>query len=64
MSPVMQSIMAVPTSVSQLIALLNRQEVLRDNALLVLAKLVRGNVDAQKSAVQNGCFEQLFVILR
>lgn len=49
---------------SQLVSLLDRQEILRDNALLVLLGLVRENVNAQNSAVHNGCFDKLFAILR
>lgn len=56
--------MRLPTGVPELVKMLDAPEVVRNEAVLVLTKLVAGNPEAQKVAAFSGCLEKLFNIVR
>ena len=60
----LQAILKVPTGVSQIVEMIGESEVMRNEALLILQRLVAGNPDAQKVAVFCGCLDKIFSVLR
>ena len=62
--PPLQAILGAPLGVTRLMDLLGEQEVLRNEALLLLTQLAGGSGDLQKIAVFEGAFERLFGIVR
>lgn len=60
----LQAILGAPLGVTRLMDLLGEQEVLRNEALLLLTQLAGGSGDLQKIAVFEGAFERLFGIVR
>lgn len=59
------SVAAVPTAVATLVLLLaDRSEAVRDEAVLLLTALARGNFGIQKLIAFQNCFEALFGIVR
>lgn len=60
-----QAILNIPISVSLLVEVLGeQQEVLRNEAVLVMQRLVHDNSEAQKVAVFNGCLDKAFAIMK
>lgn len=59
-----QAILQLPEAMSLFIDVLSEQEVLRNDAVLLLQCLVQGNPDAQKIAAYNGCLDKVFAIIR
>jgi hypothetical protein len=59
-----QAILGAPLGVTRLMDLLGEQEVLRNEALLLLTQLAGGSGDLQKIAVFEGAFDRLFGIVR
>jgi len=60
----MQAILGSPLGVIRLMDLLNEQEVLRNEALLILQHLASTNAEIQKIIVFEGAFDRLFNIIR
>lgn len=60
----MQAILGTPLGVTRLMELLGEQEVLRNEALLLLTQLAAGSSDLQKIAAFEGAFDRLFGIIR
>jgi hypothetical protein len=60
----LQAILGSPLGVVRLMDLLNEQEVLRNEALLILQHLTSSNQEIQKIAAFEGAFERLFNIMR
>ena len=44
--------------------MVGESEVMRNEALLILQRLVAGNPDAQKVAVFSGCLDKIFNVLK
>jgi hypothetical protein len=59
-----QVILTSPLGVVQLMDALNEQEVLRNEALLLLTRLTADSLEIQKIAAFEGAFERLFGIMR
>jgi hypothetical protein len=59
-----QALLRVPTGVSQIVELISESEVMRNEALLILQRLVAGNPDAQKVAVFSGCLDKIFEVIK
>jgi hypothetical protein len=59
-----QAVLASPLGVVRLMDLLNEQEVLRNEALLILQHLAASNQEIQKIAAFEGAFDRLFAIMR
>lgn len=59
-----QALLRVPTGVSQIVELIGESEVMRNEALLILQRLVAGNPDAQKVAVFSGCLDKIFSVIK
>jgi hypothetical protein len=60
----MQAVFFSPEAFSDIINLLGEVEVLRNQAVLVLQRLVEGHPHAQRTAGERGCLETLFKIVR
>ncbi|EFN51480.1 hypothetical protein CHLNCDRAFT_140241 [Chlorella variabilis] len=59
-----EAILGTPLGVTRLMELLGEQEVLRNEALLLLTQLAAGSSDLQKIAAFEGAFDRLFGIIR
>jgi len=59
-----QALLRVPTGVSQIVELIGESEVMRNEAFLILQRLVAGNPDAQKVAVFSGCLDKIFSVIK
>ena len=59
-----QAILRVPTGVAQIVEMIGESEVMRNEALLILQRLVTGNSDAQKVAVFSGCLDKIFSVMK
>ena len=60
----LQALLRVPTGVSQIVELIGESEVMRNEALLILQRLVAGNPDAQKVAMFSGCLDKIFSFIK
>lgn len=60
----MQTIMGFPLGVVRLINMLDEQEVIRNEALLLLQHLASDNGEIQKLLAFDGGFDKLFAIIR
>lgn len=59
-----QSILQLPLAMSQFVEMLGDQEVLRNEVVLLLQRVIRNNPEAQQVAAFNGCLEKAFTIIR
>ncbi|KAL4452662.1 hypothetical protein ABPG75_008324 [Micractinium tetrahymenae] len=59
-----EAILGAPLGMTRLMDLLGEQEVLRNEALLLLTQLASGSADLQQIAVFEGAFDRLFGIIR
>ncbi|PSC74328.1 Arginine deiminase [Micractinium conductrix] len=62
-SQLQEAILGAPLGMTRIMDLLGEQEVLRNEALLLLAQLAAGSADLQKIAVFEGAFDRLFDII-
>ena len=60
----MQAVLAAPMGIIRLMDMLGEREVIRNEALILLSGLVRGNAAMQQIAAFEGAFERLLGIVR
>ena len=60
----MQAVLAAPMGIIRLMDMLGEREVIRNEALILLSGLVRGNATMQQIAAFEGAFERLLGIVR
>ena len=60
----LQAVLAAPMGIIRLMDMLGEREVIRNEALILLSGLVRGNATMQQIAAFEGAFERLLGIVR
>ena len=60
----LQAVLAAPMGIIRLLDMLGEREVIRNEALILLSGLVRGNATMQQIAAFEGAFERLLGIVR
>jgi hypothetical protein len=61
---VQEAVLSSPTGVARLTDMMQEREVIRNEALLLLAALTRANEEMKKLVVFEGAFERLFALVR